>query len=154
MKNRVVSFELSKLSFEKGYIRPVGIFSGNNYYNHNGVLNGDVSEQLKESFRLKKEKNISLEDADKLNPLKMYHAPKLHELQDWLREKHNIHVNMKLYSFMDKTYEYVITCEDAFINSSKFMDVTIIGDYYDVLEKGLKHGLKFIMKRKTPIPLG
>ena len=144
MKKSLCNFDLSKLSFEKGYIIPVGKFRSDYYYNNNGILNGDVTEQLKESFKIKKEKNITIQEAEKLNPLKSYHVPMFSDLQDWLREKHDIHVNIQLYSWMDKTYEYVIHFKDGHIFSSKFLDEKITGDYYVIFEKGLKHGLNLI----------
>jgi hypothetical protein len=94
MEEQLVSFKTAKLAVEKGYDGVIGVWRGNHYYNHNGKLDGDVVEQLKESFRIKREQNISMDEADKLNSLKSYPAPTQSLLQKWLREKHNIHIEI------------------------------------------------------------
>ena len=103
LEEQLISFETAKLAVEKGYNGVIGKWRESHYYNHKGELDGDVTEQLKESFQIKREQNISLDEADKLNPLKSYPASTQSLLQKWLREKNNIHVEI---NFMSRTLPF------------------------------------------------
>lgn len=77
----------------------------------------------------------------------IYSAPTQSLLQTWLREIHDIHIQVLINSWSERTYCYKIHSEKAYIpDSSKFVldsDI-VIGKYVDVLEKALHHGLNLI----------
>ena len=81
------------------------------------------------------------------NRFNSYSAPTQSFLQTWLREIHDIHIQILIYSWSERTYYYKIHSKRAYVsNSSKFIldsDV-VIGKYVDVLEKALHHGLNLI----------
>lgn len=93
-KEPVVSFETAKLAKIKGFEGPISTFGGNHYYNYAGELDGDVVEQLKMFFRLRREGH-SKEDAWKLNTYQNVAAPTLFELQRWLRDEHQIYIEIR-----------------------------------------------------------
>lgn len=75
MEDTIVKYVTAKLAVSKGYEGFIGKYLGHHYYNHNGILDGDIIEQLKETIRIKNEKGISFEDAGKLNTIKIVSSP-------------------------------------------------------------------------------
>ena len=134
LEEQVVSFKVAKLAWEKGFRDTTGKWRGKSYYNYKGELNGDVIDQLR--------------PANRNNPkFDSVAAPTQSFLQTWLREIHDIHIQILIYSWSERTYYYKIRSKRAYVsNSSKFIldsDV-VIGKYVDVLEKALHHGLNLI----------
>ena len=122
LEEQVVSFKVAKLAKEKG----LGLYTVNSY-----CFFQNTREYELVSF--KENKCIS--------------APTQTQLQAWLREIHDIHIQILIYSWSERTYYYKIHSKRAYVsNSSKFIldsDV-VIGKYVDVLEKALHHGLNLI----------
>lgn len=124
MEEQLVSFETAKLAKNKGFKRSsllhLRIIP---FYNKNGLL-------------VYKFKGL-------LNPNIVY-APTQSLLQKWLREKHNIHVNLFIYHNTEDI-NIVYRCRiDYFINKVKQSHWLELGRYEDVLEMGLKQGLNYI----------
>ena len=124
IEEQVVSFKVAKLAWEKGFRDTTGKWRGKSYYNYKGELNGDVIDQLR--------------PANRNNPkFDSVAAPTQSLLQKWLRDKHDIHIQVLIYSWKDRTYYYKIRSKRAYVsNSSKFIlegDI-VIGKYEEVLE--------------------
>jgi len=71
------------------------------------------------------------------------------ELQKWLREVHNIHIEVYLARDIRNEYHIHIAGEDELSNNSqnlieKYLDTNIYDSYEEALELGLKNGLKLI----------
>ena len=73
----LLNAELSRLCADKGYKRPKGYSQP--YYNHLGILNGDVTELVKAQIN---EKDTT--------PFQTISAPTIVEVVMWLYEKHGI----------------------------------------------------------------
>ena len=73
--------ELSRLCADKGYKRPKGYSQP--YYNHLGILNGDVTELVKAQIN---EKDTT--------PFQTIAAPTIVEVVMWLYEKHGIWISV------------------------------------------------------------
>lgn len=127
VKERIVLFETAVLANKCGLF-----YNTKYYYNTSGKLNGTILYKL----------------YNKLTGNKCYNAPSQHLLQKWLRDVHNIHIQVLIHSWMNKTYYYKIHCDKVYIpNSSRFLlgDI-IVGDYEYVLDKALHHALNLIKK--------
>lgn len=74
----------------------------------------------------------------------------LTELQTWLRDVHDVHVQIKLNSWIDRTYIYTIHSKDYYVNSDArfFEEDRTIGKYEKVLEAGLSCALNMLKKNK------
>ena len=86
----VVSYETAKLAKELGYEGYVGLGIGKKgwYYNHEGILNGDCTEDLKLI--------VNAVVAGLPRPAsRLISAPTQSVLQRWLRENHNIDVSVE-----------------------------------------------------------
>ena len=77
----LLNAELSRLCADKGYKRPKGYSQP--YYNHLGILNGDVTELVKAQ--------INEEDT---TPFQTIAAPTIVEVVMWLYEKHGIWISV------------------------------------------------------------
>ena len=77
----LLNAELSRLCADKGYKRPKGYSQP--YYNHLGILNGDVTELVKAQ--------INEEDT---TPFQTIAAPTIAEVIMWLYEKHGIWISV------------------------------------------------------------
>ena len=134
LEEQVVSFKVAKLAWEKGFRDTTGKWRGKSYYNYKGELNGDVIDQLR--------------PANRNNPkFDSVAAPTQSLLQKWLRDKHDIHIQVLIYSWKDRTYYYKIHSKRAYVtNSSKFIleEDVVIGKYEEVLERALRHALTLI----------
>ena len=122
LEERIVSLETALLAESKGFKDIIGVIKGKSYYNHNGDLNGDVIEQLKDKS------------------LKSIAAPKQNLLQKWLREEHSIILTIS-FGVLCKKYCYEICFKGKYnIIDSEFIYKT----YEEALEQGLKEGLNLI----------
>ena len=140
MEDTIVKYVTAKLAVSKGYEGFIGTYLGHHYYNHNGILDGDVIEQLKETIRIKNEKGISFEDAGKLNTIKSYPAPTQSLLQKWLRDNFNIHIEIIMVDTLTCTYAYHISSTGNGIRP----DSKLYESYEECLEDGLLESLELI----------
>lgn len=140
MEDTIVKYGTAKLAVSKGYEGLIGTFRGHHYYNHNGILDGDVTEELREKLRLKKEHNISFEEASKLNTLKSLPAPTQSLLQKWLRDNFNIHIEIIMVDTLTCTYAYHISSTGNGIRP----DSKLYDSYEECLEDGLLESLELI----------
>lgn len=74
-KEAIVSYETAKIAKELGFVDLVGTFRGKHYYNHRGILDGDVMDFIK---------NRKSPDVDFYKNIA---APTQSLLQKWLREE-------------------------------------------------------------------
>ena len=96
MEEQIVLFETAKLAQEKGFksMDARTIITRSNYYNHLGVFRGDVTDLVRAQ--------INEQDT---TPFETIPAPTQSRLQKWLRETHDIHVQvLRLYT---KEWKYV-----------------------------------------------
>lgn len=125
MKEEIITFEVAKLAKEKGYyVKIIGTFNGNHYYNYKGELDGDQLEVIK-----------SISDS-KPNPLiANIAAPTQSVLQRWLRERYQIDIIIlpKLKD-LGKFYGGYIDNDTEMIHKS-------IGSNFLTYEKALEEGL-------------
>ena len=135
MKDRIISLNTSKIAKEKGFDIP-------SIYGYDS--NGELEEYFTYASYSPGEPEIRIDD---FICKWEYQAPTQSLLQAWLREVHDIHIQILIYSWSERTYYYKIHSKRACVsNSSKFIldsDV-VIGRYVDVLEKALHHGLNLI----------
>jgi|GEM_PF-619188 len=155
MKEQLVSFETAMLAKEKGFADLVGVYRGKHYYNHLGELDGNVLDDIKESLRLQKTLNITLEESVKLNKFAPIAAPTQSLLQKWLREVHGIHIqvyvmekwvdgnNMIIWFEVNlKTTNYLHGLSNVKCNMLEF------NSYELALEQGLREALELIYTHK------
>ena len=129
MEDTIVSFEIAKLLKEKGYTDIVGIIKGKHYYNYKGEVDGDQLDFIKASLR---KENLTL--------VENYPAPTLSLAQKWLREVHNLEINIQ--SDMLGYYMFLV-------NRDKLLRVKVEGNnifqtYELALEEGIKQALNLI----------
>ena len=130
MEDQLISFETAKLAKEKGFNEPThGRGWVNNYYNHLGVLKGDVTELVKAQVHKKDTK-----------PFETIAAPTQSLLQKWLREKHN------LMCFVDFPNDWSYFTGTVIRKGSSDMVVREIEQdtYEEALEVALLESLKLI----------
>ena len=128
MQEQRISFETAKLAKEKGFIL--------NYptacYTDDGQL--WVSENL-----------LSERITGKPKPLLIFNAPTQSLLQKWLREKHNIHIEIDLDTddrfYILKPYKYVV---DIYQDVDHKFIKELIDSYEEALEIGLQEAFKLI----------
>ena len=128
MQEQRISFETAKLAKEKGFIL--------NYptacYTDDGQL--WVSENL-----------LSERITGKPKPLLIFNAPTQSLLQKWLREKHNIHIEIDLdiddRFYILKPYKYVV---DIYQDVDHKFIKELIDSYEEALEIGLQEAFKLI----------
>ncbi len=136
MKENIVSFQVAKLAKEKGFEIETLYF----YTKPNSKMFG-----LDEQGRSYSIKNISKklykcgEDAA-LSIKNVYLAPTQALLQKWLREVHNIHIDIP---YMDEVlkYGYKIT---TILNNTESEEVFKFNTYEEALEIGLFEALNLI----------
>lgn len=128
MEDTIVSFEIAKLLKEKGYTSIVGIINGKHYYNYKGELDGDQTDYLK--ARIRKED---------LTPFRNYSAPTLSLAQKWLREVHNIHIQI---IFLSLNNRYVF--EIYKYGEDNIESVLEYSTYELALEQGILESLKLL----------
>ena len=139
MKDELVSFETAKLAKEKGFNEPCNSF----YDLYNNPDNNLI---------------ISISVKDNWNNYKSISVPTQSLLQKWLREVHNIQIEVMLYhmhgKWVGEKYKYGIyrICknEEEWNNTNKYnMEECFHKDnenstYEEALEAGLLEGLKLI----------
>lgn len=120
MKEQLISFETAKLAKEKGFNKSFYVWGEASY----------IDEEISNNFAYGEPNDAIL-------------APTQSLLQKWLREKHEIHINICTYYFTDiEKYEYEI--EDIIYNGNILIYSESQGKYEDVLEFGLQEALKLI----------
>lgn len=72
----------------------------------------------------------------------------LQDMQTWLRNEHEIHVNPAIFSWSDRNYKFVLYSPQLYINSAFYVDMPIIGNHDYVLEKGLIIAMNHIPNTK------
>ena len=136
----IVNYATACLAKEIGY--PQESFKLNrNYYNYKGELNGDCIDYIKAFVQSKKDGNDVDESYDNVS------APSQSQLQTWLREKYDIHIQLLIHSWQERLYCYKIHSENVYVpDSSRFVldEEVVVGSYEYVLEKALVHGLHLI----------
>lgn len=66
-----------------------------------------------------------------------------------MREEHDIHLQIVMHSWMDRTYCFKLHWKDAYVDSSKLLyPDPIFGQYEYVLEKGLIEALNKVNFKK------
>jgi len=141
MEEQLVSFETAKLAKDKGFNIPCNkMFSfGRKIFENMKTIsfhNGDKNECANTSHDWNNTKSQT--------ETEYYSAPTQSLLQKWLREKHNIHVNLFIYHNTEDI-NIVYRCRiDYFINKVKISYWLGLGKYEEVLEMGLKQGLNYI----------
>ncbi len=136
----IVKYPTACLAKENGYHQESHRLN-RNYYNYKGELNGDSIDYIKAFVRSK------VDGVEINNSFDNVSAPTQSQLQTWLREKYDIHIQLLIYSWQERTYCYKIHSEKAYIpDSSRFIleDDIVIGKYEDVLERALQRGLNLI----------
>jgi hypothetical protein len=142
MKDEIVSFEIATLARDKGFHDVISCIRGKNYYNLEGELNGDSSNELKEYLRWKKEggelKEINIS------------APTQSLLQRWLREKHNTFVicTQEFYpdgiNYLVQVFKYTPEKERCYEGTMLYGDNAEFETYELSLEFGLRLALELI----------
>jgi hypothetical protein len=131
MQEQLITFETAKLAKEKGFL----IHSIDTFYQFDG------------SISLCHPMSIRANDCKDINKPECY-APHQAFLQKWLREVHNIHLNLSYYQqYNEETPFYDITID--YIDKSGKMNyhehrIKTSTKYEDVLEAGLHEALKLI----------
>ena len=128
MQDQLISFETATLAYEKGFHQPIGLgikYNLGQYYTHKGELNGDCIDQIK--AYMNKEPF----------PYKVVNAPTQSLLQKWLREVHQIHIEIGWW--------------DTGWSAQMIGDQLISDDTYeafdkDTYEEALEIGLQFALK--------
>ena len=123
MEDQLISFETAKLAKEKGFDERI-----NNFYNQNGNL----------LYNLQQNRNLHSGGAS---------APSQSLLQKWLREVHNIFIEVNFIAYIPDKAQYAAYIKSL---SSKNMGeilldgFTIFDKYEEALEQGLYEALKLI----------
>jgi len=144
MKEELVTFKVALLAKDKGFENTEWSKLGRNYYNHKGEVNGNCIELVKAVCRK--------EDTEEFRTID---APTQSLLQRWLREEHNIFINIGIDQTTYPKYCYQIS---RFIGNPKDLsaeewdwedippssDWGLYRTYEQALEKGLLKALKLI----------
>lgn len=134
MRETPISYQTAKLAKEKGYTIE-GYFTLYDYYNHEGILNGDYIDYISNIFRHKKY-GESLNES--LEPTL---APSQSLLQKWLRENYQIFVIIDYGGIWHHSkWFYTIRNPDV----AKIYDLGYWETYEEALEEGLINALKLI----------
>lgn len=135
----IVKYTTACLAKENGYPQESSRLR-RNYYNYKGELNGDCIDYIKTFVQCKKNGNDIDESYDNIS------APSQSQLQTWLRDVYDIHIQLLIHSWQERSYCYKIHSENVYVpDSSRFLlNDHVIGSYEYVLEKALVHGLHLI----------
>lgn len=130
MEETIVGFDVAKLAKEKGFPQD-GNYLRKSYYNHEGELNGDVSKQLIDRYKAKKEGRLP-------NPgFETIEAPTQTILQKWLRESHHIHISVNYHD-----YNFVLCILN--MKNDETLYESVHGNYENLLEIGLIEAVNLI----------
>lgn len=139
LQDPVVSYETANLAFKRGFKDVIGLIKGKSYYNHKQVLNGDVTEELKEYSQLRKQFE-SKEEIEQHKTKFSIAAPTQSLLQKWLRDEYNIIVEIQ---FDSVSFGYRIFNPN--LASDHFSDWKFDRwNFEQALEEGLKEALNLI----------
>jgi hypothetical protein len=154
MKDQLITLETAKLAKEKGfnipvsnYINPDGVFDcikpttynddGDGHYDIDqlgGTILQDYNNVEIDIFEIETYGCYFNEEGIEEN----YSAPTQSLLQRWLREEHNIYVEVIICNLLDKIYEYEVSTIGSHKLGSDFKT------YEQALEEGLYEALKLI----------
>ena len=126
MEEKLASYKVAVLAKEVEFEDIVGTFQGKHYYNYLGELDGDVTEEIKHR-------------KETPNLYKSIAAPTQSLLQKYLREIHNIHIEML---YIDQILKF--QAEICMMNSNTIVSDVKCGNYEDVLEEALEIALNLI----------
>ena len=73
-----------------------------------------------------------------------YSRPTLYEAQKWLREKHNIHLDVRCTAYSKKLERVDYQCEIYKMDSFKYSETKIYHKYEEALNEGILKALKLI----------
>lgn len=126
LKDQLISFETAKLATEKGFNCDIGLGYKpfGNYYSHEGILNGDVTQYI----------------VTPVLEFKPTPAPTQSLLQRWLREVCRINVIVKVYTSGYYRYSIYIFDNIQWLNASAFLTPS-----YSSYEEALENGLYFAL---------
>tara|TARA_R110002012_G_scaffold207179_1_gene377266 strand:+ start:237 stop:671 length:435 start_codon:yes stop_codon:yes gene_type:complete len=144
MQEEIVTFKTAKLAKGKGFENKTPHKLRRDYYNHLGVLNGDVTEYIKAY--------VAKENTEKYNTID---APTQSLLQKWLREKHKINVESNFLPNIEKYSCFYLPMNlpkpnshknkfDAYKSLKNYLSKTRHDTYEEALEKGLQEALLLI----------
>jgi hypothetical protein len=122
MEEQIISFETAKLAKECNYKEKC-----KNWYNFSGLLIKDAPEANYPSNQKK---------------FPSYSAPTQSLLQRWLREVHNIHIEIV---YIDEVLKF--QAQICLMGTNTIISDTKCGTYEEVLEEGLKEALNLINKK-------
>ena len=131
MTEEIVTFKTAKLAKEKEFANKTPHKLRRDYYNHLGGLNGDVTEYVKAY--------VAKEKTEKYNTID---APTQSLLQKWLREKHEIHIEIIPDESDPKSIWHTIVYPLFCLAEPSFEGAFVT--YEEALEEGLQEALKFI----------
>lgn len=137
MKERIISFETAKLAKEKGFKIPCY-----RHYNKEGKL---IEHSLENGSSTDVEFEVELEDLNEnfnYYP-ERFNAPTQSLLQKWLREEHDVYLNITPMAFRGVITHYkaeVAVPSMVWDEAIKVPD----GNYEEVLEVGLREALGLI----------
>ena len=135
----IIGFETAKLAKEKGFSEKSFY-----YYDNNGKagVNFEISSFISSTAVI-----TYLDFKEDFNKIKdHFSAPYMVELLDWLREKHNIIIELSI-SAINTTenkvcYTYSIYKDITFVKKQSYLDSYL--DYYECLENALRKSLQLI----------
>lgn len=130
MKEQLISFETAKLAKEKGFNIPDMCWYESNNRHTKGILN---------SYNLIEERHwADIEVKSNHYGQRIYTAPTQALLQKWLRENHEIYIQVTPYFIPTKLHRFYITCEKDCVEGNWEEG------YEKALEKGLHRALELI----------
>jgi len=136
MEEQLISFETAQLAKTKGFN-----WDCQNSYDKNGEI--DNSVDLNGELVFTQESFLSAEE----NGYSVYAAPTQSLLQKWLRDVHNIEINISQNINKHVEYFYFPSLITLAPNKLSLLEAEIEGTYFkyeEALEKGLTEALKYI----------
>lgn len=129
-KEDYVSLEVAKLLKEKGYDEYCGA------YYHLYWMSECTEDEIFEVSSSNYFKNS--------NNVYRVGAPTLYEASKWLRENHNIHIDVKCTAYCKPLNRCDYICEIFALSSHQFIDTEIYHKYEEALNAGILEALKLI----------
>ena len=135
MKERLVSYEVSKLAKEKGFdIETINWFYDFTEYSYSVYKYNSYTED-KVTINTPEQKCVETNSKHFNNVKNEYARPTQSLLQKWLRDVHDIDVRVY------RDYQFMIKKKSL---DSQYYDAAIYNTYEDALEQGLLEGLNLI----------